>query len=387
MPRPQRRDHTAATARTLLPPAVLACALLATAALSVTAGTHLATQPVARQARTTAVIPASTAPAKTPGWRVVATFPPAGGATVSGTIAANSAGAAWSVWTGPNFAAVYRWTGKAWVKVPLTSEVAAYVRSAAAFGGDSASDFWLLAAKPTAAALRWTGSAWKFQAVPSWVLQKAAGGDTAAVFGPGDVWVFGLGASAYAAHYDGHTWAKVKLPAAVGEVSAVAANDIWGLGRDAAVHWNGRAWATIKIPAAAGKPPESFGELSATGPKSAWVWRTLLVPGPGPVARVLHWNGTKWLSVAATPADSIYSAVPDGAGGLWATGIDINPGGFADFYHLAGGHWTQADNPAGVFNHAPEYLTWIPGTRSLWAVATGVTAKGTLDSVILKYGP
>jgi len=377
-----------ARAHILLGPAVLVSALVGTAALSVIASSHVTPQPAARTtgAVTTAKASATrTSAAKTPGWRIVASFPAVGGIPVSGTLAANSAADAWSVLTGPKFAAVYRWTGKAWAKVPLNSKVTPYVRSAVAFAGDSASDFWLFSFYRRTEAVHWTGNAWRISAIPSWVLPKGARGADAAVFGPDDVWVFSLGAGAYAAHDNGHGWAKVKLTGAVSEVGAVAANDIWALAGKVALHWNGRAWAAIKIPSAAGKPPESFGYLSATGPKSAWVWRTLLLPGTRSVAEILHWNGTNWQPTAATPADIIYSAVADGAGGLWATGLDINPGGFANFYHLTGSRWTQAGNPAGVWNHAPEYLTWIPGTRSLWGVANGVTAKG-LDTVILKYG-
>jgi hypothetical protein len=101
----------------------------------------------------------------------------------------------------------------------------------------------------------------------------------------------------------------------------------------------------------------------------------------------MHWNGTSWKKVASTPADVINSVAADGAGGLWASGLDINPGGFDLFYHLVAGHWTQVNPPAGVWNHAPEFLTWIPGTRSLWGIANGVTKKGVIDTVILKYGP
>lgn len=384
--RSHHRRSAAARAHILLGPAALASALLATAALSVVAGTHLATRPIARQASATGAMTAErTSAARTPGWRVVAAFPPVAGTPVSGAIAANSAGAAWSVLTAPGFAAVYRWTGKTWAKVPLTSKVIPYVRSAIAFDGDSPGDFWLFSSYRRTQMLRWTGKGWTTSAIPSWVLPKGASGEHAAVFGPDNVWVFALGAGAYAAHDNGHGWAKVKLPAAIDEVSAVAANDIWALAGRTALHWNGHGWATIKLPAATGKPPESFGFLSATGPKSAWVWRTLLLPATRTVAEILHWNGTKWQPVAATPADIIYSAVPDGAGGLWATGLDVNPSGFASFYHLTGSHWTRADNPAGVWDHAPEYLTWIPGSHSLWGVAEGVTAKG-LDTVILKYG-
>jgi hypothetical protein len=78
--------------------------------------------------------------------------------------------------------------------------------------------------------------------------------------------------------------------------------------------------------------------------------------------------------------------VPDGSGGLWATGLDINPGGFSNLYHLANGHWTTVSPPEGVFSQAQENLTWIPGTRSLWGTAAGFTSKGNYG-VLIKYGP
>jgi hypothetical protein len=49
------------------------------------------------------------------------------------------------------------------------------------------------------------------------------------------------------------------------------------------------------------------------------------------------------------------------------------------------GHWTTGYPPTGVDNHAPEILTWIPGTRSLWATGSAFSPKG-YDGVILKYG-
>jgi hypothetical protein len=374
----------------LLAPGILATAVLATAALSVAAGRSVA---VVSAATITAVqdrtpTPAET-PAKTPGWRVVTTIGPYNQG-VSGRLTANSAKSAWSIWTGTRSTTVERLTGSKWTRLPLPASLIPYARSAVAFGGDSATDFWLFDSHRTTEALRFTGTRWTLAPIPSWVLRHRPGGGgptaSTAVLGQDNVWVFSLGAGNYAAHYNGHGWTRVRLPATPDEVSTVAADDIWALAGRAALHWNGRSWTTVKIPVAAGHPPESFGSLTATGPRSAWVLRTISVPGPRAVAQVLRWNGTKWLAVAGAPADVIGSIVPDGSGGLWATGVDINPGGFWNFYHLANGHWTTVSPPEGVFSQAQENLTWIPGTRSLWGTAAGFSNKGDYG-VLIKYGP
>jgi hypothetical protein len=328
---------------------------------------------------------------KTPGWRVVQTIGPAK-SSVSGLLTADSARDAWSVWTGAGPALVERWTGTAWTRVPLPGKLDADAASAVALGASSASDFWLFDSHRTTAALRWTGGTWRLQPVPSWVLRRDSAGTvtaTAAVFSPRNVWVFSLGAGAYAARYDGRTWTRVKLPEVPLDVSAVAPDDIWALGPSisSVMHWNGKKWATVGLPLL--PLPKgatvSYSNLTATGPKDAWLFRSISFPsGPIPVTAVMHWNGTSWLTVAG-PADIVGSMAPDGNGGLWADGIDINPGGFWLLYHLVGSHWTEY-TPPGVDTHSPTPLTQIPGTRSLWATGSAFTAKGYYG-VLLKYGP
>jgi hypothetical protein len=380
--------------RTLLAPAVLAVALLATAAVGVIAGRPVAALSAADQAAiearavTAGKAPAAKQQATTLGWRTVAAVGP-DNEGVSGTLTAGSAEDAWSVWTGTHFTEVQRLVGAEWTRVPLPAKLTDYVRSAVAFDGDSPTDFWLLDYYRTNRALRFTGGKWTLQPIPPWVLQQIneLSDVNVTVFGPGNVWVFSLGTDAYAAHYNGHAWAKVKLPVAPYEVSAVSPDDIWAMaGTDVAWHWNGSTWSATKIPYAAGNQPQGFGNLTATGPKSAWVWRTILYPGPHTDADVLHWNGKSWRRVAATPADVIASVAPDGSSGLWATGFDNYPGdGSYRFYHLTGSRWTPVAPPRGVTGQQPENLTWIPGTRSLWGTATGLTRKGS-DGVIIKYG-
>jgi hypothetical protein len=383
--RSSHRGRRLAPSPALLAPGILATAVLATAAISVAAG-H--TSAAVSSATVTAIADKTTTSTKVPGWRAVAWIGPYN-QSVSGSLTASSAKAAWSVWTGARSTVVERLTATGWKRVPLPAEYTAYVRSAVAFGGNSATDFWLFSSHKTTQALRFTGARWTLAPIPSWVLRNRTGGGglsaSTAVLGPGNVWVFSLGAGDEAAHYNGRSWAEVKLPAAPNEVSAVGAGDIWALAGSTALHWDGRTWTTSKIPAAAGKPPESFGRLSASGPRSAWVLRTIAIPGPRTDAQVLHWNGTTWRAVAGAPADVVGSLVPDGSGGLWATGVDINPGGFWNFYHLVNGRWTTVKPPSGIFSQVQENLTWIPGTRSLWGTAAGLTNRGNYG-VLIKYG-
>ena len=92
----------------------------------------------------------------------------------------------------------------------------------------------------------------------------------------------------------------------------------------------------------------------------------------------LHWNGASWRRAGTrTPADLIDSVAPDGSGGLWATGVDTNPGGFNLFYHLTRGRWHEVSPPSGIWDQQPESLTPIPGTRSVWGTATGLPTRET----------
>jgi hypothetical protein len=364
---------------------------VATAAVGVIAGGRpvAALSTANSQASAGATQAAARTVAKTSGWRVVATVGPVNGG-VSGTLTADSVADAWSIWTGTHYTSVERLVGTEWTQVPLPAKLTSYVRSAVAFDGGSDSDFWLFNSYRANRALHYADGQWKLQQIPAWVLPQRSGGGglsavTTSVFGPDNVWVFGLGAGAYAAHYNGRGWARVKLPTAPEEVRALGPDDIWALHGDTAWYGNGKTWTSTRIPKAAGNQPETFGDLTVAGPDSAWVWRTPAARGQQTAADVLHWDGRSWQTVAGAPADAIDSVAPDGSGGLWATGVDRNPSGFNLFYHLTGRHWTEVNPPTGTLPQAPENLTWIPGTHSLWGTATAITRQGEHGEII-KYG-
>jgi len=329
--------------------------------------------------------------AKAPGWRLVATLGEAHGVPVTGSIAATSGTTAWSVWTGSGFAEVARWTGKTWVKMPLPAKYAAYAHAAITFAGASADDFWLFSSAHRTQALHWNGKSWQLIALPSWVLVARAAGASAVAFGPGNVWIFSLGAGAVAAHYNGQVWAKVKLPDAPVAVAGLAAGDIFVLAKNSVLRWTGSKWHTIgdippvPIPIGGSFTADGF---TASGPGNAWLAASAYDKPGNLLGRFLfHWNGKSWTTVPRPANVDFGSLVSDGTGGLWASGVVTdNPGGFWNFYHLSGGHWTEVAPPTPVFNHEQEHLTWIPGTRSVWGVGTIYNTKGDLDTGILKYG-
>jgi hypothetical protein len=356
--------------------------LAATAALL--AITAYASAAVAGPAPRGPLAPRAASTPAAPGWRVSKLIGPASG-NVSGLLSADSAKDAWSVWSGPGITAIEHWNGSKWQRVAVPAKFSSYVRSADLISASSADNVWLF--NGSARALRWTGATWRFQPLPSWVLHASS----AAVFSAGDVWVFGT--SFYAARYNGRSWAKVTLPEPATDVSAVAPDDIWALGSAISfvMHWTGKAWTTVGLPLLplpAGATV-SYSNITGIGPANAWLFRSISYPHATiPDTAVMHWNGKAWPTIPS-PADIVGSMANDGSGGLWANGVDINPGGFWLLYHWTGRKWTTSYPPAPMFNHAQEALTWIPGTRSLWSVGPGfnpANSKNPDYGVIIKCG-
>jgi hypothetical protein len=80
-------------------------------------------------------------------------------------------------------------------------------------------------------------------------------------------------------------------------------------------------------------------------------------------------------------------SAPDGHGGIWLA-MDVGTGqaSTAWFCHYSGGRWTRTAVPkTGGQQPLMVNLSWILGTRSLWATGEVDTADG--GEAILKYGP
>ncbi len=81
----------------------------------------------------------------------------------------------------------------------------------------------------------------------------------------------------------------------------------------------------------------------------------------------------------------------DEHGGVWMAVNGPAPAFQWRFYHDNAGHWTQQAVPAATGTSVLDVigLTWIPGTRSLWAAAnmSVPTPANDVDGSALKYGP
>jgi hypothetical protein len=355
-----------------------------------------------------AAVPADGATA--PGWRVVQTIGPSTGVWADNFVAA-SASSAWSTWVAVSHSYVERWTGTAWQQVPVPSKLANDAASSVAIGASSASNAWLF---DPGKVLRWNGSQWHLQQIPTWVVHGNLSGSynvASAVFSPSSVWVFSEGVDSftspdhYAARYNGHVWVKVQLPGVPGEVSALSASDIWVLGvttasaaganpKEILMHWNGKSWSTVAIPKVT--PPagatEYAGGLAATGTADAWLeWDIEQGTAGAQTLYLLHWNGSSWAKVkVAFPTSIVDYMTQDGHGGLWMVANGPAPDYQWFTYHLNAGKWTRYPVPVATGLSLLDLtgISWIPGTRSVWATGNMAVPNGTsIYGAILKYGP
>jgi hypothetical protein len=308
------------------------------------------------------------------------------GDTINGTVVVRHwDGTAWRVVTPP----------KAYIDSPLDQGVGAVAAT-------SASNAWVLAARGSESvdyteALHWTGKRWTAPARLKAAIQAAVAPSAT------QLWAFGqpveYGPPGYFAHFNGKTWTHGSFPLSGTAAAARSASDVWvggdtadGLGIE---HWDGHRWHVTPLPdlgLGSGSALQYFADLLGFADvASNDVWADIGVlnsTGTNPPGTVLlHWNGKAWSRVkfpyvgnALTPVAS------DGHGGIWlvtANGAGNNLTLWFD--HYTGGHWTRAKVPSR-HGGQPEMdnLSWIPGTRSLWA--TGGVDFANDGEAVLKYG-
>lgn len=381
-----------------------------------------------------AMTPAAATAAGTPGWRIVQVLP---NMTVDG-ITALGAADAWlsgdscgNAQCSTDTLIVRHWDGKAWraVTPPKAFIDSPVGQGAGPVVATSASNAWVFAYRGKdevdyTDALHWTGKGW---AAPVELDMNIA---SAVAPSASDVWAFGAPESstafAYVAHYDGTTWTQAPFPIMVTFASALSPSDIWVAGAAnsqlgpssfAIEHWNGHVWQKTPLPdlgIAAGTPAAIAG-ITAVAARDAWAEVAVLYPPcsarpDGGAAKpsctapaddgvansasdssvntyLLHWNGTAWTRVAFPyPGMAVTPAVSDGDGGIWLT-VDVISGSSSTlwFCHFSDGRWTRTAVPKERGKQpSVVYLSWIPGTRSLWAAGTDTADNG---SSILKDGP
>lgn len=356
-------------------------------------------------------------PVSGPGWRPVAVLGPPKGVTYPGDLIATSAKDAWSTWSdcnpcgGPHPTSDHwleHWAGRAWRRVPVPPSIHRFLGFVDGFAATSANDLWMFA---QARAAHWNGRHWGIMKLPSWVVRSNLSGTidvSVADFGPTNLWVFSNGIASFkpvvpfAARYDGHRWRKARLPGISSVVRSLGPDDIWvqavtGLnGHQFLMHWNGTRWSTLAMPRPREVPAHDtaqLGDLQAFGPRDLWMQQDVMNRQSFVSTELfVHWNGRVWRTVHYPwPTSDIQFMASDGRGGIWFS--DVGEGRRQPRYvaHERGGRWTRqlVPAPAGMDVQQLLSLTLIPGTRSLWATG-GVFPVHTTTVVIgaiWKYGP
>jgi len=278
---------------------------------------------------------------------------------------------------------------------------------------------------------RWNGTAWRSVTLPKayaggmvvpaspvsdWIVgavpvSKSADRDVV-LHSPTakEAWLFGLTAvggpsgGTYASHYTGGTWRPVRVPFVGDGASASSSANVWVSGYlpadDGAgvMAFNGRQWRTVPLPPL----PSSLvytgsGNIAAVSPSNVWLEIERTSNAGDSTPYLLHWTGAKWTSIKIHYGLDDMGGAPiaqDGNGGVWLILADIKDPAHEKVFllHYLNGAWTRVPVPttAGYDVLGRVALTWIPGTRSLWAAALELSDKSPKSAaklLILKYGP
>jgi hypothetical protein len=194
-------------------------------------------------------------------------------------------------------------------------------------------------------------------------LASASAADTAgqlhavAAVSSRDVWAVGCarlcnGPGSLILHWNGTTWSKVASPDpspgldTLTGVSVVSADDVWAVGYgctkancdaagnvydDLILHWNGTKWFTVASPDPSTTQNELFG-VTAVSATDVWAAGAevpnILGAAPMTDTLILHWNGTKWSTVSspnvAFAANTLYGVDANSATSAWAVGNECD---------------------------------------------------------------
>jgi hypothetical protein len=207
-------------------------------------------------------------------------------------------------------------------------------------------------AAPHAASLALTGRA---------ELASASAADTAgmlhavAAVSSRDIWAVGCsgscnGPDSLILHWNGTTWSKVASPDPgpgldeLTGVSVVSASDVWAVGYDCdkancdaegnvwstlILHWNGTKWSTVASPDPSATTNQLFG-VTAVSADDVWA-AGAETPNPATLKSatlILHWNGTKWSRVSSPnvsgASNTIYGVDANSATSAWAVGNECD---------------------------------------------------------------
>src|SRR5215471_3326408 len=216
--------------------------------------------------------------------------------------------------------------------------------------------------------------------------------DAVSVLSSSDAWA--VGDSATVLHWNGTGWVRGTIPGlpavvALHAVAAVSSSDVWAVGEEDSgqpyapshtliVHWDGTAWTRVPSPgpSTSGLFP-SLVSLSMVSATDGWAVGSVYDEQANTSRNLaLHWTGTSWQRVAASPAagfTGVASFLPSDvtAVGDEQTGTHtFRPAAF----HWNGTNWSLAatpPSPPGVpASHAGVSSLSAPSATDMWAIGS-----------------
>jgi hypothetical protein len=197
-------------------------------------------------------------------------------------------------------------------------------------------------------------------------------------------------------HWDGQQWAYTTGGPGVAILSAVSAdatNDAWAVGYNAAIidenqtlamHWNGTAWQTVGTPNV-GQGNNELNGVLALAPNNVWAVgvSTPLAPPQSSATLTLieHYNGTSW-SVIPSPnvgpgndyqSNRLFGITGDSATDIWAFGSYFASNGSGHqmtlLLHWNGTKWAIVPSPNPTKSDFLSDLLWagvVPSAGNVW---------------------
>lgn len=208
-------------------------------------------------------------------------------------------------------------------------------------------------------------------------------------------------------HWDGTSWTVVNSQNPTNQntlnaVAGVSTNDVWavGLSQDPnsgvyhtlIEHWNGTAWSIVASP----NPSTIANDLTAVtviSTTNVWAVGNYNDTNSHSLPLIEHWNGKVW-KVVSTPTAGSGATILSGvtaisAGNVWAVGTyQPDPSSLQTqtlTERWSGKSWTiVTSSNNGAINNLTG-VTWVPGTKTLWAVGGYSGATSTPQSPLLEY--
>lgn len=298
------------------------------------------------------------------GWTVVPSIdPPVLNSYLRG-VAAAGPNDVWAVGgtdpgTSPYHSLVEHWDGSAWsIAFPASFQGVLY--AVAALGPN---DVWAVGTEdyPGRGLIEhWDGTTWtathtRFAAVLRGI----------SAIGPNQIWAVGqrygrfdpYGDTTLTMRFNGKAWKEIQSPNPLSgistdqnwltAVSAVAAKDVWAVGRygnhdggpfDQTLieHWNGSRWTVVPSPDPGGSSyDDDLWGVAAVASHDAWAVGAVGFFGDTPVSTplALHWDGSQWTQVALpSGAGELFATAPEpGGAGISAVGDTLKPAQPNDF--------------------------------------------------------